>query len=142
MAHRRIFKLCTGCAAFVFTATSGLTGMQMHPLSAHPESEDLIAMEMGTYAHSNLSLPSPAGLHVAHHAGGHGQHSVPGSADGCTCLGPCQGGAPPSLPDVGTPRIVLAPVAHLHAVPTRTRVAHQDTGSYLLPLPNPPPVRA
>lgn len=115
--------------------------MQMHPLSAHPESEDLIAMEMGTYSHPAAPMNAHSGLHAAHHAG-HPQHSFPGSGDDCTCLGPCQGGAAPSLPDVGTPEIALAPVEHLHAAPRRARVVHQDPRSYLLPFPNPPPASA
>ena len=47
MAHRLTFRLGTGCAALLFAATSGVTGMQMHPLSAHPEPEAVLAMEMG-----------------------------------------------------------------------------------------------
>lgn len=137
-AHGRAFKLCAACASLVFVATGGLTGMQMHPLSPHPESHDLFTMEMGADAPSMVAMLAG---HWAHHSGSpHGSMAAP-SLD-CACLGPCQGGAAPSLADLGTLETAFRQTWPSHATAPRGRVIHQDPRSYLLPLPNPPPARA
>jgi hypothetical protein len=136
MARRKAFKLCSGCAALVFTATSGVTGMQMHPLSAHPESEAILAMEMGLGSQPMASMPA---THAMHHMMHHGQHSMPGSSNDCTCPGPCAGGGPPTLashlpgleivPQSGPVQVVYAPEPLIRS----------DPMAYLRPLPNAPP---
>lgn len=135
MAQRRFFKLCAGGAAVLFTATSGFTGMQMHPLTAHPESENVLAMEVGIVSHPTGQMPA---AHRGHH-GAH-PHSLPGSSKDCTCLGPCQGGGPPTL---------ASPVSVLPLLPQSNRVqvafapespVQRDPTAYLLPLPNAPPL--
>ena len=70
---------------------------------------------------------------------GHSQH---GPLDGCRCVGPCASGAPPKLGNATFAEIWLGETAPFGAAPTRTRVIPQDPRSYLLPFPNPPPVRA
>lgn len=135
MARGRVFKLCAGCAAVIFTATSGFTGMQMHPLAAHPESENVLAMEMGMGSRSMGQMPA---AHAGHH-GAH-QHSLPGSSNDCSCPGPCQGGGPPTLASHVAvlpllPRSRRAQVAMAPESPIR-----RDPTAYLVPLPNAPPL--
>lgn len=139
MAHRKVFKLCAGGATVVFTVTSGLTGMEMHPLSAHPESEVILAMEMGIDSQSMASMPAG---HSAHHAGHHGahQHSMPGSSNDCSCLGPCQGGAPPTLTGHMSVLPLLRGTLRIRVASVPESPIHRDPTAYLRPLPNAPPL--
>jgi len=126
------FRLSTACAATVFAATGGVTGMQTHPLSMHgAHTESMIALELqGPSVHSDTDQ---AGQHT-----GHSQH---GSSEDCTCVGPCQSGVGLSLPDAGSPAIVHDRVDHEPAVSVVVFAVREDPASYLFPLPNGPPQR-
>jgi hypothetical protein len=136
MQRRPTFRLATGCAAFAFAVTAGMTGMQMHPLSAHPESDDVLAMQMGTDMHRMSGMSE----HLAHHTGQHSRHSLPGSSNDCTCLGPCQGGGPPTLAGQAAFLTVVPGTTALRVAYSPVEVIRKDPTAYLRPLPNAPPL--
>jgi hypothetical protein len=148
------FRLAAAFAAVVFAVTSGVTGMEAHPLSAHgPHAAEMIALELG-----GAGQPAQAGHTHARHASDHeaGGHSAPGAPAGpsshsghpqhgssqeCTCVGPCAGAAPPTLSDPAFGEIRLGETDCVRTIPALGRLIPQDPRSYLLPLPNAPPER-
>lgn len=147
MAHDVTFRMGAALVALAFAVTSGRTGMQEHPRSAHATSGHDIASE----AYAPEVPPAPA--HASHAAAasepapapaadeGHAEHPAHGSSDECACVGPCQSGAPPTL-TVAT----FTAVEDLSSRPVRVvrgspRLIAQDPRSRLLPFPNAPPAR-
>jgi hypothetical protein len=135
------FRLSTLGATLAFAATGGVTGMEAHPLSAHgPHADDLIAMELGAPAHhAEGADEKPVATHsgLSEHSG-HPEHDSSGE---CTCVGPCQGGAPPDLAESETVEVAAGATAYTRPTAPLARLIPQDPRSYLLPLPNAPPAR-
>jgi hypothetical protein len=154
------FRLGTALAAFVFAATSGITGMEAHPLSAHgPHASGLIALDLG------VAPEQSAGSHADHHSGhdvasdpaasAHGHHQAAAahttdagqsghshhSSEECTCVGPCQGGAAPTISGPETADVWVGEADHAPVVYAPIRLIHQDPSSHLLPFATAPPAR-
>jgi hypothetical protein len=139
------FRLGTALAAFVFAATGGISGMKLHPLAAaseHAPAADAHAHHAGHGAEHTNALGQASALgRIAAPSGheGHEGHHPPGQE--CTCVGPCQGGATPSLsgPDASGLALSAPDLEPVAAAPARQ--IHQDPRSHILPLANAPPAR-
>jgi hypothetical protein len=127
------FRIHTALAVVVFAATSGLTGMEAHPSSLHAPNEHAAVADHPTADEHDDRHVTPE--RAAHHAG-HPQH---GPSDECTCVGPCQGGAAPPLPDPASSEVSVAATTETPAPPVSALVVREDSASYLIPLPNAPP---
>lgn len=133
MTRSPISRLSAAFAVFVFTATGGITGTELSAFSLHGSHRDeVLALELDGHVHH-------AGLNGMPHHQGHPGHQ---SGDGCTCLGPCPGGAMPPLRDATPPADRFDFSAVVREQPSATVVVHCDPRSYLHPLPNGPPERA
>ena len=148
-------RLGAAAAALVFAATSGVTSMEAHPLSGHgPHATEILALELGgvaeaandAHTHHGAEQPQTSAHqgHAAHDGasertthGGHSSHH--GSSTECTCVGPCVGGAPPTISEAAFADIVPMDTAPERVVPVPVRLIPQDPRSHLLPLPNAPP---
>lgn len=152
-------RLGASVSAMLFLGTSGFGGFELHPSSQHPlHSGDIVAMQLGVVPKVVLGTPpqieggsSEAG-DVAHRsqAGGaarpdsaehRSSHPHHDSSDECTCVGVCQGGASPSL-DQPAAVVSDAPSEDIRVVQLPVPLIRDDPTSYLVPLPNAPPLRA
>jgi len=132
MVRNLTFRLSTACAALVFTTTAALTGIEAHPLSVH-----------GSHSEGTIALASDGPMH--HPDGdapgryeGHSQH---GSSEECTCVGPCQGGVSPNLPDPSSAILAVDETDRIPGISIVVFSVHEELRSYLFPLPNAPPWR-
>jgi hypothetical protein len=139
-------RLLTAAAAVVFATTSGVTGMQAHPLSMHgPHASEVMAPGAATPTHHGHSA-AHGGEHGEEHeapegAAHHSSHSDHGSGTECTCIGPCQGGGTPSLPDPRSHAVGELAVQHAAIPPMAALAVREHPSPYLRPLPNAPPER-
>ena len=163
------FRLAAALSTFVFTTMGGATGVELHPLSQHgPHSSDVIAIELGAVAHPLVEsrtpghqalegAGSPAHSSLAYSAaaagvegngaqsatpGHHSGHPQHGSSHECTCIGACQGGTEPTVPDVASSDIPVGQTDRSGAVRVAVLPIHEDPTSYLFPFPNAPPGRS
>jgi len=150
------FELGTALAGLVFSVMSGMTGIEIHPLShVGPSSGELVALELHTGAPEHPASHAPS---HAHHgapadaqpeqgesvavAGSAPSHEHHGAGQECTCVGACHGGASPTTPSATTAVVVSGEIV-LARVPMRAPVVvFEDPSSYLFPLPNAPPNHA
>jgi hypothetical protein len=134
-------RVGTGVSAMLFLGTSGFGGFELHPSSQHPlHSGDIVAMQLGV-AHDGAHRSEASGAErpdSAEHRSSHPHHD---SSDECTCVGVCQGGASPSL-DHPASLVSDAPSENIRVVQLPIPLIRDDPTSYLVPLPNAPPLRA
>jgi hypothetical protein len=128
-------RLSTAFALVVFATTGGLTGMQVHMGPGHVgDSGDVAVAEQHDHSqHSGMEQPVDDA--------GHSGHAHHGSGEECTCVGPCQSGASPGLPDVPSAAVILGETDDQPIVPSVAVAVWEDPASYLFPLPNAPPSR-
>lgn len=160
-------RLGSALAAVAFAATSSVTDMEAHPLSAH-------GLHGGaTLAPDVARAPDRAAqAHAGHFGPGHQGHGAEGAAgggaptrdaeppsrggraadpapashsehssDNCPCVGPCHGGPAPTLSAPTAAEVARVEADPEPVVPVPERLVHRDPTSYLLPLANAPPAR-
>ena len=131
MVRSLTFRLCTACAAVAFAITGGLTGMDSHPPELHgPQAEAIV----GLGAHHAPDQTAPD-------RDAHASHPQHGSGVECRCVGPCEGGASPTLPDLASTEIAGGEADDIPVLGFATLIVWEDPASYLFPLPNAPPAR-
>lgn len=130
MARRLTSRVGIAGAALAFAVSGGVAGEQVHPLSAH-DAHSLATPVTESGSHRGAT----AGDHVEHHRDG----PLPSSSGDCTCLGPCQGGGAPTLPEATLSQMSLPDIGNVQLVSARASSVDGDPTAYLFPLPDPPP---
>jgi hypothetical protein len=164
MRRPLIFRLGTALAAIVFAATGGVVGMDAHPLPSHEaDGAALVPPQAALASQAAAHAVDDTGHHGGHHSGrddgardaDHGSHeqAAPAASHGghheghhppgqeCTCVGPCQGGAAPSLSGPETSALPVVEPDRTPVEPAVARLIPQDPRSHLLPPPTAPPAR-
>ncbi len=127
------FRVGAAFATLIFMMMGGAAGVESHPFShSGPHSSDIVAIELG--AHESAS----AGDRAGHHSG-RPQH---GSSQECTCIGACQSGAAPTLPNVLFSEALGGEIDRQRVARVATSPIHENPTAYLFPFPNAPPPQA